>query len=207
MAHRQHPRDAVGRRGALLDQRLRDRRAGRRALTDERERVGSDERGLLEEIEDQIGGVVCAERARKRTRRRGGDVGRGLLFELGCAFDLQGGSLEGVIGMAPARLDASAVSEQREVGVQNGVAEEEREHSAQRQERHERDAHLAGRGGAVPPDENGSGNERREEPDHERDCHGRAESGTEQERELHVSEPEPLRIREHDEKEPPCCQE
>ena len=50
-------------------------------------------------------------------------------------------------------------------------------------------------------DEDGSRNERGEKADHQRDRDRRAEHRAEQERELHVAHPEPLRVREDDEEE------
>jgi len=56
---------------------------------------------------------------------------------------LMGGSLEGVIGRGRAPLDACSGSEEREVRVEDRVAEEERDDCPEREERHERHTHLA----------------------------------------------------------------
>ena len=56
---------------------------------------------------------------------------------------LMGGSLEGVIGRGRAPLDVRLCSEEREIRVEDRVAEEERDDGPEREERHERHAHLA----------------------------------------------------------------
>ena len=69
VAHRQHPGDALGRRDTLVDQRLGHRRAARSAPADLGDGSRADEGRRLQQIEQELGCLVDAERRRERARR------------------------------------------------------------------------------------------------------------------------------------------
>ena len=126
MARREHARDAVRRRGALLDQRIRDRRAVGRAPADERERVGPDELGRAEQVEDELGRLVDAERGAEllpadpvRARRPGETKLRVAVGSIGYPSN-------GLSAASTRRLDGLPL-EEREVPVEQALAEEERD--------------------------------------------------------------------------------
>ena len=91
MTHGKHAGDSVGGRDALVDQRLRERCSVDGPPTDERDGFGCDERRVLEEVEEELGRVVRAERRRQRTARghRGACRLCGLLGTR-CASDTHG---------------------------------------------------------------------------------------------------------------------
>src|SRR6187399_2465935 len=106
---------------------------------------------------------------------------------------------KGLSARAPPLLTRNG-SEEPEVRVEDGVAEEQRDDRAECEERDERNAHLPRRR-SVAAHENCRRHERSEETDHECDGDGGTEHRTEQERELDVAHAEPLRIGEHDQEE------
>ncbi len=96
--HRQHPGDAVGRRSALLDERVGDGRALGGPASDERELVGGDESRVLEEVEDELGGLVDVEGASQRLRGRSALARRAGRAQVGYPLEVHVLSLERVIG-------------------------------------------------------------------------------------------------------------
>ncbi len=88
MAHGEHARDSVRGCDALVDQCLRQRGPVDSTATYEGERIGGNERRVLEQVEEELGRIVGAEWRRQRTARRNG-VSSGLSWLLGtrCASD------------------------------------------------------------------------------------------------------------------------
>ena len=192
--HREHPRDPVGRRDAFVDERLRDRRAARCALAHDAPALGCDERRRLEEIEQELGRLVDAERRRERPRGRGRCLRRRDGSSASrCACELHRGSLERVIGSWPEPgLTRRRARRAPRYASRIASPKKSADDRAEREERDERHAHLPRRRRRAANEDSG-GHERREEPDHEGDRHRRAEHGAEEERELHVAHPEALR--------------
>jgi hypothetical protein len=90
MSGGEHPGDTVRRRGALLDQRIRDRRAVDRSVTYESERIRPDQVGRTEQVEHELRCLVDAERQRGRLG------GRRLFRAIGSSWaELHGGALIG----------------------------------------------------------------------------------------------------------------
>ena len=153
VAHGQHPGDASRasrrpRRSAPASRACHWRSVHERG----RERR-SDECRVLEQVEQELGRLVDAERRRERAagRRR---VGRGrpeLIRGLWAALVVICGSSKGLSARAESALDASR-SEEAEIRVEDLLAEEQRDDRAERQERDERHAHLPRRC-AVPGDD------------------------------------------------------
>src|ERR687891_2064934 len=97
-----------------------------------------------------------------------------------------------VIGLKPPHPDGWRL-EEREVGAQDVAAEEERDEGAEREERTERDGHLARRE-TVAGEEDERRAPGREHADHEPDDDGLAERRAEEEGELDVAHPHAARV-------------
>src|SRR5439155_765636 len=100
------------------------------------------------------------------------------------------GSLERGIGRTPGGAESL---ERAQIGVQEGVAREERDDRAEGEERRERYAHLAG-GGSVAGEQEDAGDEPRKHPDHQGDRNLTAEHRAQQERELDVTHAHPAGV-------------